>query len=904
MADQNTAEKKKAKKPESKKEEGKGFVFDVFSGDTLILFDLDKKKAAAGPTLRNITLSNLQAPKLGKVKSVPNSDKKEVTKDEPFAWHSREFLRKKCIGKQVSFVIEHKVENKEYGLVYLNPEQENLAEEIVANGWAKVKRPNYEINRPDLLHLIDLEEKATEKGLGIFNKNKKKAVREIIQPSFVDLFSKYEGKPVEATVEHVRSGNSLRALIQENDTKFSEVPLLLTGVQCRDVKPSGESEAFGKEAKFLTEYLSLHHDVTIFFEAFDKFNIYASVINENGTNVNEQLLMKGLATFVEWTASKSKFKDQFKAAEKYARDNHLRLWASPSGQKPVRKEEKKKGKSGKEINGTVTDIVTNTTLIVTDQNKKEHKITLSSIKAPRPIPPKDGESHEEAVERSLASEGKEFLRKKLLGKKVRCVFDYVKPSTVRPDKTKSEEKQTYSVYLNKNNIAVDLVSAGLAAPVSHRSGDPRSPDYSQLLMAEQTAKKANKGVHLDAKDAPVLHVADLTLDNDASKAKQRLPSLQRSGRLRGVVEYELGPTKLKIFVPKENCKIPLNLSGVKLPSKKKDDPLNKAAIEFTKSKVHQRDIEFDVLSLDKGGNFVGNVWYLEQGNKINLSASLLKEGFAAIIPGALRDNDNEREFIIAEENAKKARLNYWANYDPEEEAEKRRKKELEKEEKKKPKRELIHVIVTEIVDATKFYVQVVGPEIKQLEELMSNLASNTSEPCKPSKGDLVAAQFTSDDAWYRAQVLGSSSGEYRVFYIDYGNTEALPLSRIRKLDPAFTKLKPQAHEAKLAFVKPPPLNNEYGEEAAQFLSDSVEGKTMVANVEYREGDALYLTLGDTESNLVVNAAFLSEGLARIDRYKAKKSEMLDTLVEKENYARANHLCIWEYGDPGSDDEYS
>ena len=59
--------------------------------------------------------------------------------DQPWAWQSREFLRQKLIGKQVTYVIESKTPKKEYGIVFL--QEENIAKDIVANGWARVRRP-------------------------------------------------------------------------------------------------------------------------------------------------------------------------------------------------------------------------------------------------------------------------------------------------------------------------------------------------------------------------------------------------------------------------------------------------------------------------------------------------------------------------------------------------------------------------------------------------------------------------------------------------------------------------------------------------------------------------------------------------------------------------------------------
>lgn len=41
-------------------------------------------------------------------------------------------------------------------------------------------------------------------------------------------------------------------------------------------------------------------------------------------------------------------------------------------------------------------------------------------------------------------------------------------------------------------------------------------------------------------------------------------------------------------------------------------------------------------------------------------------------------------------------------------------------------------------------------------------------------GEFVLAQFTADDAWYRAKNVGETpDGHVKVFYIDYGNVSLL-----------------------------------------------------------------------------------------------------------------------------------
>jgi len=282
----------------------------------------------------------------------------------------------------------------------------------------------------------------------------------------------------------------------------------------------------------------------------------------------------------------------------------------------------------------------------------------------------------------------------------------------------------------------------------------------------------------------------------------------------------------------------------------------------------------------------------------------LEKGFAFIHQGSIKDTVHSTEYLIAEESAKKTHLNVWQDYDEQAVAEERRKRDEEKNTTRQTKQELIDVIVTEVVDGTSFFVQIIGNEAEQLDELMSALSMQGGDPYKPNIGDLVAAQFTVDDAWYRAKVLSSKEDtEFQVQYIDYGNMEMVPISRIRKLDPKFTRLAPQAVESHLAYIKTPAVETELGQEAANTLRQMALSKSMLANVEYKANNALYLSLGDRESLVLVNAALLRAGLARVERVRGKNlAPLMEKLKDEESKARSAHLNIWEYGDPGSDEE--
>jgi hypothetical protein len=63
--------------------------------------------------------------------------------------------------------------------------------------------------------------------------------------------------------------------------------------------------------------------------------------------------------------------------------------------------------------------------------------------------------------------------------------------------------------------------------------------------------------------------------------------------------------------------------------------------------------------------------------------------------------------------------------------------------------------------------------VEQLEGLMASLAALApNEPYRPSVGEVVAGQFTADDAFYRAKVLSIQDQNVEVQYVDYGNVKS------------------------------------------------------------------------------------------------------------------------------------
>ncbi|VDN38201.1 unnamed protein product [Gongylonema pulchrum] len=90
-------------------------------------------------------------------------------------------------------------------------------------------------------------------------------------------------------------------------------------------------------------------------------------------------------------------------------------------------------------------------------------------------------------------EAREFLRKRLIGKKVQVTIDYVQPKSEQ-----FPEKVCCTVMSGGLNVAEALISKGLAKVVRYRiDDDNRSSQYDALLAAEAKAEKSKKGLFAD-----------------------------------------------------------------------------------------------------------------------------------------------------------------------------------------------------------------------------------------------------------------------------------------------------------------------------------------------------------------------------------------------------------------------
>lgn len=112
------------------------------------------------------------------------------------------------------------------------------------------------------------------------------------------------------------------------------------------------------------------------------------------------------------------------------------------------------------------------------------------------------------------------------------------------------------------------------------------------------------------------------------------------------------------------------------------------------------------------------------------------------------------------------------------------------------------VFVSHIESPHSVWVQL-SKNSGQLDSLMEKLDSHYSEDggiavSKPVVGQACVAQYSVDNAWYRATLIKIQSNGYEVQFIDYGNTEVVIPNFVCVAEPRFLDLPPQAIECSLS----------------------------------------------------------------------------------------------------------
>jgi staphylococcal nuclease domain-containing protein 1 len=803
---------------------------------------------------------------------------------------------------------------REYSNVYA--EGENLTHLLIKAGLATVKQPKeggsgkLSSEKEELMAMENIARKA---GVGMHSSDSPEShVREIDwDPSAEKLFAKYKGTAIPAVINQVRDGSCFRCEVQGSTGKsgkgkaFMMVNFNLAGAlspraqlshdfkmsqheKKLEANPDYEGDApekedatpFAAEAVAFSELRLLNREVRIVPLGMDMSNNLFGVIQFPKGDITTRLLQTGLASFVPWSAAMlNEGKDALEAAAATARAQKLRLGTT----EVVEPRE--------EFTGKVVFVSSGDTLLIHD-GTTEVRVGLASVRAPRLGNARRGEK-----DAPYAMEAREYLRSRLIGKTVRVLPEYTR-------KQGATDRLFATIMHGSLNLGVGIVSDGLGEVIPHRNEEPRAQHYHKLVEAFTEAKRAFKGTHSSAKQAPA--IIDLTIkgakgaDGDisqavgGSKSRQYLPNLQREKVCNAVVEYVFSATRMKCYVPKESIMITVALVGIKCP--RGEEPFGQEATDLVRGLILQHNVRLEVETVDKGDNFIGSLMI----GPTNLGVSLLDMGLGAVMGFSANRSPYGTELLAAEARAKEAKLKVWENYVE--------VVATEDSEEVSLSSSAMKITVTEVADAVTFYFNdLEDPNRAKLEELMATFNADVpaAAPEHLERGTVYAGLYNDGD-WYRVRTEGmTAAGQMRVYFLDFGNHDLLEPASFRELPAAAQTLAGLAKPALLAGLRAPTASSEHFEAAAITFNDNAFNKTMTAKVECVSKDGkMHVTLTDPEEpEFTVNQQLVRGGWVRLlDRPEFKLKGYVAELRADEEHAKNGRFNVWEYGDVSDEEE--
>ncbi|OEH74962.1 nuclease and tudor domain-containing protein [Cyclospora cayetanensis] len=913
---------------------GVATVKEVISGDTLVLVGAPK---GGPPPEKRVGLSSVIAPRVA-LKSLTHE-----SSDEPYGWPAREFMRSRLVGQQVQFKVEYAFNGKEYACVMLKGE--NVACELLRRGLAKLRDSRNPPNAHDLEELERCEAEAKSKQLGLFSADPgSSTVRQITwavgDASFVSAFAeKHRGEQLPAIVEYIRDGGNMRVAIRlspegASPASYAYCAVSLSGLQCpgtkRDADGNTSPEPFAAEARFFVEIRLLNRDVMVRIEGNDDFgNILGTIIHPNG-EIGLLLLSNGFARINNATAQLTEAPAKLRQAMKDAQTNRLRRWkdiATPSSSDSMEKV----------YAATVEEVVSGDSVVLLLPSGESRRVFFASLRCLRPGNANKAQSREDEA---IALEAKELVRKKTIGKTV--FLEYVRAPLASavggasPPASDSKGNMHFvSLYIGSpkllgipedlevdakisperrgQNVSELLLQAGLARTVPHRAEDDQAERYDQYQALEKEAQAAKRGCFAPPTAIKVVRIVDLVGPANTQRAIAHLQQLQRHSQVDAIVESAFNAARFKLRIPSQSLCLSFVLSGIRCPQtarpaivggpkERKAEPFGTEALQFTRERVLQRDIQVQVEQCDRGGNFIGSLFYGPK--RTNLAAELLEAGLAQTVEFSLARAACKDVLEAAEAKAKAARKNLWGLPGALDEEADQEEQFMEKT--------LKGVVVSHVQSCNCFYIQDEGTEelgtiASEIEQLVGSppSADATFTPAGlPRKGEVILGQHAEDGNWYRARVENREGQRVSVLYIDYGQKESLPIERMRRCPAAIgpAAIPPQATLCVLSGLLPPPDLEFEAAEALQSLTAEGTFHCLIEGLDNEKRRRCVLTAEAdyAEKRPSVNEKLLSMGLALFDR--KSNCKFASRFAAEEQSARKAHLNVWRYGDIGAEDD--
>ncbi|XP_067841367.1 tudor domain-containing protein 6-like [Heptranchias perlo] len=195
------------------------------------------------------------------------------------------------------------------------------------------------------------------------------------------------------------------------------------------------------------------------------------------------------------------------------------------------------------------------------------------------------------------------------------------------------------------------------------------------------------------------------------------------------------------------------------------------------------------------------------------------------------------------------------------------------------------VLVEFVKDPSEFWIRTMETA-SEFEKLMNsiakkygNLGRNEGLVKKPEPGLLCCAKFKADNLFYRAVITEILDGQFRVFFIDYGNMEVVDWHDVKALLPEYRKLPALAVKCCLADLAP--KEGTWNREAIAYFEKAVFEKHLVVHVLEKEMDKYLIELLDVEdegepsvNKLILQAGYADRKEVKVSNFNSKSLDLL------------------------------
>lgn len=186
--------------------------------------------------------------------------------------------------------------------------------------------------------------------------------------------------------------------------------------------------------------------------------------------------------------------------------------------------------------------------------------------------------------------------------------------------------------------------------------------------------------------------------------------------------------------------------------------------------------------------------------------------------------------------------------------------------------------------------------------ITSELAGMDDQPSTEyvERGGYYAGCF-SDGLYYRVKVTNFDDEIADVVFVDYGNTDSIPVEQLKDLPESIASLASLGKKGVLSCLK---TRSMFSQDALDEFGGLVWGRPVAAEVDFydRDTSTYHLTL-TAEGNKSVNQTLLGLGLARVSSKAPRElKDVKRALMEEQAAAKKKHVGIWVYGDVSSEEE--